>query len=105
MCASAMQDSRIKKHLSKLGITKLPKDFDLEKLHELFPHLPGLVLIESEGQPQGEQMEFSFISKSEQQLRDVRYATFNARLDAVAIKATWRNALSTQRCVVPISEF
>jgi putative SOS response-associated peptidase YedK len=106
MCASAMQDSRIRKHLRMLGITKLPEGVDLEQvLIEVFPHLPGLVVIESGGERKSEQMEFSFISKSEEQLRDIRYATFNARLDAVAVKATWKNALTTHRCIVPLSEF
>ena len=35
-------------------------------------------------------MEFSFLSKAEELLRDVRYATFNARLDAIAVKVTWK---------------
>src|SRR5579859_1528688 len=106
MCASAMQDSRIKKHLKKLGITKPPSDFDLEEfLVEVFPHLPGLVLLEAGGERRGEQMEFSFLSKAEEELRDVKYATFNARLDALAVKATWKSALENQRCVVPLSEF
>jgi putative SOS response-associated peptidase YedK len=101
-----MQDSRIRKHLKKLGITKLPKDLDLENiLIEVLPHLPGLVIHESGGEPVGDQMEFSFISKSEELLRDVRYATFNARLDSVAVKVTWKGALRSSRCVIPISEF
>src|SRR6185295_1953708 len=110
MCASAMQDSRIKKHLARLGITKLPKDLDLETfLIEVLPHLPGLVVRESDGQTVCDQMEFSFLSKAEELLRDVRYATFNARLDSIAVKVTWKGALtggpSSGRCVIPISEF
>jgi putative SOS response-associated peptidase YedK len=101
-----MQDSRIKKHLAKLGITKVPKDIDLETfLIEVHPHLSGLVLLETGGERLGEQMEFSFISKAEEQLRDVRYATFNARLDSLAVKPTWKNEVMTRRCVVPLSEF
>lgn len=105
-----MQDSRIKKHLARLGITKLPKDLDLETfLIEVLPHLPGLVVRESDGQAVCDQMEFSFLSKAEEMLRDVRYATFNARLDALAVKVTWKGALKggpgTGRCVIPISEF
>src|SRR5262249_21679825 len=42
-------------------------------------------------------------------LRDVRYPTFNARLDSIGVKVTWKGALKggpgAGRCVIPISEF
>jgi putative SOS response-associated peptidase YedK len=100
-----MQDTRIRNLFKRYGLKPPPGvDWD-DFIIEILPHLPGIVLREDASGPLAEQMEFSFVSKAEEAVRGRRLATFNARLDSLTEKPTWRAPLETQRCVVPISEF
>jgi putative SOS response-associated peptidase YedK len=69
-----------------------------------FPHQPFPVVLEQDGQRQVRLMNYSLVPSWSKESRP-RFATYNARLDSLTSKPTWREPVRTQRCLVGISSF
>ena len=88
------------KTLFGLRIQDLTEDFDTR----VFPHLPFPVLIKGKSSYELKEMNYSLIPKWSK-VRRPKFATYNARIETLTEKPTWKSALREKHCVVPIDAF
>lgn len=62
------------------------------------------VLFQEKGKRIIRPMLFSLIPTWAKSPKDIKFATYNARLDSVE-KPTWKRPFQTQRCLIPLSSF
>jgi putative SOS response-associated peptidase YedK len=70
----------------------------------IVPYQMAPVIIDHKGELIIKPMRFSLLPVWAKEPK-LKFATFNARLDSVDTKATWKRPFLTQRCLVPITDF
>ncbi|UYL08032.1 SOS response-associated peptidase [Bdellovibrio sp. SKB1291214] len=70
----------------------------------IYPHTPAPVVIAAEQKPQVQLMNYSLIP-SWSKVRKPKFATYNARMEEVLNKPSWKKPFETKHCLVPIQEF
>lgn len=102
MCASygaASEFNLLQKtyHLVLPPIIALPQQI-------IFPHTPAPVILQKEDKPQVQLMNYSLIPNWSKE-RKPKFATYNARIEEVLAKPSWRDPFKSKHCLVPIKEF
>lgn len=69
-----------------------------------FPLQQGLVLVKRDGSRRIEAMQFSLLPSWSRE-RKLKFATYNARMESVDSKATWKVPFQRRRCLVPLNGF
>lgn len=70
---------------------------------KVVPHKDGWVLVHFENFRMT-QMHYSLIPHWSD-TKKLKYTTYNARVETLKDKPTWRNSLKSRRCLVPLTEF
>lgn len=70
----------------------------------IFPHTPGLAIYENMGPRKADIMNFGLIPSWSKE-RKPKFASYNARIETVMEKPTWKAAFKNRHCLVPISVF
>jgi putative SOS response-associated peptidase YedK len=104
MCYSAMIRQNAKKYAMKFDIRQQPEDDDEFWDYRVFPHQEFPVVLEVHGERRVEWMVYSLIPKWSKE-RKPKFATYNARLETLCEKATWKAPIQTQRCLVGLTSF
>lgn len=101
MCAQYTLNTRVQKLGQFFGI-KVEKDQDIQL--RVLPYTPGLVIRKINDQIKFEKMNYSLVPSWSKQSR-VKFASYNARLETILEKPTWKVPFMSKRCLVPMSSF
>ncbi|MDG0816264.1 SOS response-associated peptidase [Bdellovibrio svalbardensis] len=102
MCASfgaASEFNLLQKtyHVELPPIIALPQQI-------IFPHTEAPVIVRKEEKSQVQLMNYSLIPSWSKE-RKPKFATYNARIEEVLAKPSWKDPFKTRHCLVPIKEF
>ena len=103
MCARYEVDASVDEILREIEFFRLqppPRREDLTWAKQIRPYGKGPVLVR-EGL---KLMQFALVPSWSKEKR-VKFSTYNARLDGVLEKPTWRRPFSEKHCLVPVSNF
>lgn len=68
------------------------------------PHSPAPVLVVKSGSPEWRMMRFSLVPSWSKEQK-VKFATYNARIETVLEKPTWKKPFLNKHCLVPLNDF
>lgn len=103
MCYSAMIRQNAQKYYLTFDVRQ-QRDLNEEWEFRVFPHLEFPVVLELQGERTVQSMYYSLIPKWSKE-RKPRFATYNARVETLCEKATWRTPIQSQRCLVGLTSF
>jgi putative SOS response-associated peptidase YedK len=94
------------KELAEFYNVKIPAGWDEQDWDDLVivPNLSAPIILEERGEKQLKQSQFRFVPSWIGDVKDLKFATFNARLDSWD-KATWRASFQKRRCLIPLTSF
>jgi putative SOS response-associated peptidase YedK len=69
-----------------------------------FPHTPFPVVVKEQDQRVIKLMNYSLIP-SWSKMRKPKFSTYNARLESICEKPTWKTSVVQRRCLVPLTSF
>ena len=67
------------------------------------PYSPAIVVVENQTR-QFQKMKFSLVP-AWSEVPKLKFATHNARIETILQKPTWKQAILSQHCLIPMSEF
>jgi putative SOS response-associated peptidase YedK len=70
----------------------------------IYPHTPAPVITLKDQKPQIQVMSYSLVP-SWSKVRKPKFATYNARIEEVLNKPSWKKPFESKHCLVPIKEF
>ncbi len=70
----------------------------------IYPHTPAPVIVQEQQTRKIHAMNYSLVP-SWSRTRKPKFATYNARVEEVLNKPSWKNPFETRHCLVPIQEF
>jgi putative SOS response-associated peptidase YedK len=102
MCAryASPDEARV---LSQTYSLNLPVSISL-KASLIYPHTGAPVIIQVEAGRELRLMNYGLVPEWSK-VRKPKFATYNARLEGILEKPTWRKAFQTKHCLVPIQYF
>lgn len=103
MCYSAM----LQQNAKKFGIhykVRMDEDFGETLKIRVFPHTEYPVIIEKEGTREVHTMNYSLIPSWSKE-RKPKFSTYNARVETLCKKPTWREPVKTRRCLIGLTSF
>ena len=104
MCASMMIRKRGKELKTVFGLSLPDVNEDDSYETRVYPHLPYPVILEENGKTVLKVMNYSLIPRWSKTLRP-KFASYNARIETISEKPTWKEPLSMKRCLVPVEAF
>ena len=102
MCSQFTQRFKPGELLETLGMIK-----DLGILagpQAIMPHMSALAIVSKDGTLCAEQMQFGLLPRWSKEPK-VKFATFNARLETISEKASFKDAFLKRHCIVPMTSF
>lgn len=103
MCYSAM----IKQSAKKFGlIFNVREQIDIDEFweHRVFPHQEFPVVLETNEGRYVKWMNYSLVPKWSK-VRKPKFVTYNARVESICEKATWKQPIQSQRCLIGFNSF
>jgi putative SOS response-associated peptidase YedK len=70
----------------------------------IYPHAPAPVIVSHDGRPELELMSYSLIP-SWSKVRKPKFTTYNARIEDIRSKPTWKEPFKSKHCLVPVVHF
>lgn len=109
ICFSVQVDRDIKKLSRKFGAQiAIPQGSPINSSTEMqlrvFPHGEFPVIVKTGGEKEIKSMSYSLVPHWSK-VRKPKFATYNARVESIKEKPTWRDPLKNKRCVVAINSF
>ena len=101
MCAQYTLNTRTQKLADTFGI-KIDQDLDIQL--RVLPYTPAVVVRKISEQMKFEKMSYSLVPSWSKEPR-VKFASYNARLETILEKPTWKIPFISKRCLVPMSSF
>lgn len=89
--------------LEKKERISLPKVFTAPD-EIIYPHRPAPVIIEEQGELQVRILSYSLVPSWSKDKRP-KFATYNARVEEVLNKPSWREPFKSKHCIVPVKFF
>lgn len=84
-------------HLKLPEVIALPQEI-------IYPHTPAPVIVNTQSGPTAKLMNYSLIP-SWSEVRKPKFATYNARIEEVMNKPSWREPFKSRHCLVPVKFF
>jgi putative SOS response-associated peptidase YedK len=82
----------------------LPQQQDYSLDFRVLPTKASIVIAEINGAVQFQKMTYGLVPNWSQEAK-VKFATYNARVESLLEKPTWKQSFISRRCLVPLTEF
>lgn len=108
MCATFYVKTSVKDLLDFFSLEELSEYQEIQEVlnsnQRVFPHKMAPVIVGDGAAARIKLMKYSLVPKWSKTAKP-KFATYNARIETVIEKPTWKAPFKTQHCLVPLSEF
>ncbi|MEQ1723426.1 MAG: SOS response-associated peptidase family protein [Pseudobdellovibrio sp.] len=101
MCAQYVLKTKASQLAEKYNI-QISDDFNLD--FRVMPYSPAIVIVNHNNRLQFQKMNFSLIPSWSKESK-LKFATYNARVETILEKPTWKTPFLSKRCLVPVTQF